>query len=117
MGTLKVKNLIVRSNVGFDPHVSDYRQDLVVNLSINYNSFVEEESDNPADAFQVNKLIKEIMGRADNSHFNLLEAFTRMLLNTILEFPRVESVEIEAKTEQSVRFPGEMSFVLSGSNR
>ncbi len=117
MGTLKIKNLLVRSNVGFEPHIQDYQQDLLVSIRVAYNSFLEEESDNPSDAFQVKPLVKEIMGRAESGHFNILESFTRMVLNTILEFPRVESGEVEVQKVKSIQFSGELSFILSGSNR
>ena len=117
MGLLTIKKLLVRSHLGFDPHVSSHTQDLIINISVNYNSFLEEESDNPADAFDIVQLTNEIIGRAENSHFNLLEAFTRMVLNTVLEFKRVESAKVEVKKLQSIEFSGELSFVLEGSNR
>ncbi len=117
MGILKVNNLLVRSNVGFDPHLSHYQQDLLINLEVEYNSFVEEESDDPGDAFDIQQLIKEINGRAETGHFNLLEAFTRMVLNTTLEFARVEKAIVEVKKVQSIQFSGELSFTLSGSKR
>ena len=116
MGTLKVNKLLVGSHVGYDPHLSNYKQDIQVSFTVHYNSYVEEESDDPVDAFDTNKLVKEVMGRAESSHFNLLEAFCRMVLNTILEFPRVDRAEVEAKIVQSVPFKGERAFVISGSN-
>ncbi len=117
MGTLKINNLLVKSNVGFELHIQDYQHDLEVNINIDYNSILEEGSDDPADAFNVKRLIKEVIGRAESGHFNLLEAFTRMLLNTILEYPRVDKAEVEVKRLNTNQFAGELSFVLSGSNR
>ncbi|SMO79628.1 hypothetical protein SAMN06265379_1081, partial [Saccharicrinis carchari] len=32
-------------------------------------------------------------------------------------YPRVESATVEVKLEKRVQFTGELSFVLSGSNR
>ncbi|TLX70851.1 FolB domain-containing protein [Labilibacter sediminis] len=117
MGVLNIKKLLVRSHLGFDPHASSHTQDLMINISISYNSFLEEESDNPADAFDIVQLTNEIIGRAENSHFNLIEAFTRMVLNTVLEFDKVESAKVEVKKLQAIQFSGELSFVLEGSNR
>lgn len=117
MGVLTIQKLLVRSHLGFDPHLSNYTQDLIINVRINYNSFLEEESDNPDDAFDISQLTKEIIGRAESSHFNLLQAFTRMVLNTVLEFNRVERARVEVIKTRSIQFSGELSFVLESSNR
>jgi D-erythro-7,8-dihydroneopterin triphosphate epimerase len=116
MGVLAINNMLVRSQVGFDPQVEDQSKDLYVSIHIRYNSYQEEESDNPNDAFDINSLSSEIIGRAGNSHFNLIEAFTRMVLNTVLEFSRVEEAEVEVKQMQDLKFTGELSFSISGSN-
>ena len=117
MGTLKLTNLLVRSNLGSEPHLQDYQQDLLVNITIKYSSTLGEESDDPEDALDVIRLTKEVTGRAESGHFNLLEAFTRMVLNTVLEFPRVERASVKVKKVKSIEFSGELSFILSGSNR
>ncbi|MGQ1787555.1 MULTISPECIES: dihydroneopterin aldolase [unclassified Saccharicrinis] len=117
MGTLKIKNLLVRSNVGFEPHLQDYQQDLLVTITVRYNSVLEEGSDDPSDAIDLKRMVKEIMGRAESGHFNLIEAFARMVLNTVLEETKVDSAEIEVKKVKYMQFSGELSFSLSGSNR
>ena len=117
MGTLKITNLLVSSNLGYETHLHNFRQDLLVNISLNYNRGLEEASDNPSDSLDVMRLTKEIIGMAETGHFNLLEAFTRMVLNTVLEYPRVNSATVEVIISKSIQFSGELSFVLSGSNR
>lgn len=107
---------MVRSNVGFEPHIRDYQQDLLVTISICYNSLLEEGSDDPKDAIDLNLMVKEIMGRAESGHFNLIEAFTRMILDTVLEEGRVDRAEVEVKKVKSIQFSGELSFSLSGTN-
>jgi D-erythro-7,8-dihydroneopterin triphosphate epimerase len=117
MGQLSVTNMFVRSHIGFDPKVEDHSQDLLVDITISYNSYIEEESDNPDDSFDIQQLISEIIGRAENSHFNLIEAFARMVLNTILEFKRVEEADVKVTRVKALDNSGELSFALSGLNR
>ncbi len=117
MGVLKINNLLVKCNVGYDPHQTNFQQDFIINIQVEYNSFIEEESDAPEDAFDVQQLINEIVGRAESGHFNLVEAFTRMVLNTVMEFQRIESAEVEVKRVQTIHYAAEMSFSLSASKK
>ncbi len=116
MGVFNINNMVVQSYVGFAPDVEINRQEFIINLSIAYNTVLEEQSDDPEDAFNIEGLTLEIIGRAENSHFNLLEAFARMVLNTILEFDRIESAEVEVKKVKQFKYSGQLSFKLNGSN-
>ena len=50
MGQLSVKSIRVRAYVGTDSVVENNSVDLQMNISVHYNSIIEEESDNPDDA-------------------------------------------------------------------
>jgi len=115
MGQLSVKSIRVRAYVGTDSVVENNSVDLQMNISVHYNSIIEEESDNPDDAFPIHELIQEIQGRAENSHFNLIEAFARMVLDTIFEFDRIDAAKVEVTGFSVPHTHGNLSFSLSGS--
>jgi len=117
MGKLKIKNLLLRSYVGFNPHELGKRQDLLINVNIDYKSGVEEVSDQPADAFDYRIITKEIIEKVENSRFNLLEALVRMVLDTVMAHDRVLAAEVEIDKQHALRFSESVSIILFASKQ
>ncbi len=113
MGKLKIKNLLLRSYVGFNPHEIGKRQDVMLNMTINYQSGQEELSDAPGDALDYRTITKEIIEKVENGRFNLLEALARMVLDTIMQYERVQSAEVEVDKLHALRFSESVSVTLS----
>ncbi|MBR8537194.1 FolB domain-containing protein [Carboxylicivirga sediminis] len=113
MGKLKIKNLLLRSYVGFNPHEIGKRQDVMLNITIHYASGKEELSDLPDDALDYRTITKQIIEKVENSRFNLLEALARMILDTIMQYERVQSVEVEVDKLHALRFSESVSITLS----
>lgn len=113
MGKLKIKNLLLRSYVGFNPHEIGKRQDVMLNITIHYASGSEELSDLPDDALDYRTITKQIIEKVENSRFNLLEALVRMVLDTIMQYERVQSAEVEVDKLHALRFSESVSITLS----
>lgn len=113
MGILKIKNLLLRSYVGFNPHEIGKRQDVMLNITIHYQSGHEEHSDKPEDALDYRTITKELIEKVENSRFNLLEALARMVLDTIMNNERVQSAEVEIDKPHALRFSESVSVTLS----
>ncbi len=113
MGLLLLKGLHVRGFVGSDPHMKNNDKELILNIELNYNSTLEQESDNIEDSLRLQEIIQEIIGRAENSHFNLIEAFARMVLNTVLEFKRIEQASVCVLNYKNTQIPCDICFTLS----
>ncbi len=113
MGKLKIKNLLLRSYVGFNPHEIGKRQDLMLNITINYQTGNEERSDQPEDALDYRTITKDLIDKVENSRFNLLEALARMVLDTIMAYERVLSAEVEIDKLHALRFSESVSVTLS----
>ena len=115
MGKLKIKNLLLRSYVGFNPHELGKRQDLLINIAIEYASGNEELSDKPEDALDYRTITKEIIEKVEGSRFNLLEALVRMVLDTVMENKRVLAAEVEIDKQHALRFSESVSISLSAT--
>ncbi len=113
MGLLQLNNLRVKSFVGTDPLLKNNNQELTLNIEITYFSVLEEESDNYEDAFDIKGLIQEITGRAESSHFNLIEAFTRMVMKTIFEITRVEKATVTVVDFKRPHIPCDICFTIT----
>ncbi|MBK3517391.1 FolB domain-containing protein [Carboxylicivirga marina] len=115
MGKLRIKNLLLRSYVGFNPHEIGKRQDLMFNITIDYRSGEEELSDKPEDALDYRTITKEIIDKVENSQFNLLEALARMVLDTIMAHERVQAAEVEIDKLHALRFSESVSISLAAT--
>ncbi|MCU4157802.1 FolB domain-containing protein [Carboxylicivirga sp. A043] len=115
MGQLRIKNLLLRSYVGFNPHEIGKRQDLMLNITIDYISGKEELSDEPEDAFDYRTITKEIIDKVEHSKFNLLEAMARMVLDSIMSYERVQAAEVEVDKLHALRFSESVSISLSAT--
>ncbi|TAJ15357.1 FolB domain-containing protein [Marinilabiliaceae bacterium JC017] len=113
MACLKIKDLLLRAYIGFNPHEIGKRQDLLINITIDYDSSKEELSDQPIDALDYKTITKEIIGRVEGSRFNLLESLTRMILNSIMEHDRVRKAIIEVDKLHALRFSKSVSIILA----
>ncbi|WP_439185593.1 FolB domain-containing protein [Carboxylicivirga taeanensis] len=113
MGKLRIKNLLLRTYVGFNPHEIGKRQDVMININLTYQCGNEEFTDDPKDALDYRTITKAIIEKVENSRFNLLEALVRMILDTIMSYDRVQSAEVEVDKLHALRFSESVSITLS----
>jgi D-erythro-7,8-dihydroneopterin triphosphate epimerase len=115
MATIFIKDLLLRTEVGFNPHELGKKQDLLLNISIRYYTQGEEKNDNPQDALNYRDICKEIIGLVEGSQFNLLEKVANDVADLILSMARVEEVAVEVDKPHALRFAKSVSFRLTKS--
>lgn len=113
MGTIRIKDLLVRSYIGFSEHEKGKKQDVVVNILIKYNSAKAEGSDVPSDALDYKTITKLIIDKIENTTFNLLEAQVRMVLDLIMDFNEVKFATVEIDKPHALRYSESVSFSLT----
>ncbi|WP_291856419.1 dihydroneopterin aldolase [Marinilabilia sp.] len=113
MATICIKDLLLRTEVGFNPHELGKKQDLLLNISIQYQIQGEEINDNPEDALNYRDICKEIIDLVESRRFNLLEKVANEVANFILDMSRVEEVAVEVDKPHALRFAKSVSFSLT----
>lgn len=113
MGILKIKNLLLRTCIGFNPHEIGKRQDLNLNIVIEYDSTEEELSDKPEHALDYRTICKQIINEVEGSQFNLIEALARKVLDQIMSYERIQHAEVEIDKLHALRFSESVSITLS----
>ncbi|SMO51558.1 D-erythro-7,8-dihydroneopterin triphosphate epimerase [Saccharicrinis carchari] len=115
MEIIRIKDLLLRTQVGFNKHELGKKQDLLLNVAIYYSTEGEEESDNPSQALDYRTICKKIVHMVESTHFALLEKVANDVANLILEMERVEKVNIEVDKPHALRFARSVSFTCSKS--
>lgn len=115
MAKIVIKDLLLRTQVGFNPHEVGKKQDLLLNITIEYTTQGEEVSDMPSEALNYRDICKKVIALVEGHHFNLLEKVANDVVELLFAEPRIERVEVEVDKPHALRFARSVSFSLSKS--
>jgi D-erythro-7,8-dihydroneopterin triphosphate epimerase len=117
MATIRIKNLLLRTEVGFNLHEHGKKQDLLLNIALEYHLSGEEVSDEPRAALDYRDVCKQIIELVEKNRYNLIEKVANDVAELVLSMPRVLSVNIEVDKPHALRFSQSVSFELTRSNQ
>ncbi len=117
MAQIFIKNLLLRTEIGFMEHEKGKKQDLIINIKIEFDTVGEELSDDPEMALDYRAICKKIIETIENRNFNLIESVANKVLELVLANKRVKQAEIEVDKPHALRFAESVSVKLSGQNK
>jgi D-erythro-7,8-dihydroneopterin triphosphate epimerase len=113
MAIIRVKNLLIRTFIGFNPEELVNKQDVIINLEIEVDVPDEAlKTDEPIGIYDYKKVTKRIINFVQEGRFKLLEVLSRRLLDMILEDPMVKRVRIEVDKPHALRFAESVSVEM-----
>ncbi|MGD9929659.1 MAG: dihydroneopterin aldolase [Mangrovibacterium sp.] len=113
MAKIRVKDLLLRTYIGFNPEELINKQDVIINLEI--EAIIPEEAlqaDEPDGIYNYKTITKKIIAYVQEGHFKLLEVLTQNLLNMIMEDERVVWAKVEVDKPHALRFAESVSFEM-----
>ena len=89
MTVIRVKDLSLRTFIGFKPHEKKYKQDVIIHLEVEVDtSMVESNDDYETEGFyDYRNMSKTVTKLVEESRYDLLEALTRRILDEIMSNP------------------------------
>ncbi len=118
MAKIKVKNLLLRTYIGFNPEEQVNRQDVVINFEIETDvSHKALAEDNPVDILDYKSITKKVIQLVQEGKFNLLEVLTQKILDLILENKKVRWAKVEVDKPHALRFAESVSIEMEAGNR
>lgn len=116
MARIRVKNLLLRTFIGFNPEELVNKQDVVINLEIEVSIPNEAlESDEPDGIYDYKKITKRVISYVQDGRFKLLEVLTKNLLEMIMEDDRVQWAKVEVDKPHALRFAESVSFEMEAT--
>lgn len=116
MARIRVKNLLLRTFIGFNPEELVNKQDVVINLEIEVSIPNEAlESDEPDGIYDYKKITKRVISYVQDGRFKLLEVLTKNLLEMIMEDDRVSWAKVEVDKPHALRFAESVSFEMEAT--
>lgn len=116
MAKIKIKNLLIRTYIGFNPEELVNKQDVIINIEI--EAEVPEqalESDEPLDIFDYKTITKKVIALVQEGQFKLLEVLTKRILDLAMEDKKVKWAKVEVDKPHALRFAESVSLEMEAS--
>jgi D-erythro-7,8-dihydroneopterin triphosphate epimerase len=113
MALIRIKKLLLRTYIGFNPEEIANKQDVVINIEIEAN--IPEEAlleDEPDGIYNYKTITKQIIELVQDNRFKLLEALTKNILDLIMADERVIWTRVEVDKPHALRFAESVSFEM-----
>lgn len=113
MAIIRVKNLLLRTYIGFNPEEITNMQDVVINVEIEAD--IPEEAlsaDEPVGIYNYKTTTKQIIGLVQEKRFKLLEVLTKNILDLVMADERVKWARVEVDKPHALRFAESVSFEM-----
>lgn len=113
MAIIRIKNLLVRTYIGFNPEELVNKQDVLINLTIEVKIPQQAiDSDEPIDIYDYKKVTKQIIAYVQDGRFKLLEVLTGNLLEMVISDPLVVWARVEVDKPHALRFAESVSVEM-----
>ena len=116
MAKIRIKNLLIRTYIGFNPEELVNKQDVIINLEI--EAEIPEQAmelDEPRDIFDYKIITKKIITVVQEGRFKLLEVLTKEILDLIMEDEKVRWAKVEVDKPHALRFAESVSLEMEAS--
>lgn len=112
LATINVRNLRLRTFIGFNPEETTKLQDVVINLEIDYAIAGQVLDDRVEDALDYKALTKAVIGHVEDGRFLLLEKLVADVLGICSAHPAVRRARVTIDKPHALRFADSVSLAL-----
>jgi len=110
---IKIKNLHLRTFIGFKEWEREKKQDILVNLELVIQDETAVRTDMVSDSVDYKKIKYSIVDSVEQGSFNLLERLAGHILDIVMENEKVARATVELDKPHALRFADSVSIVLS----
>lgn len=110
--TINIRNLRLRTLIGFNPEERVKKQDVILNIEIQYSIDNEVLQDNVDEALNYKVITKKVIKHVEQGQFLLLEKLVAEVLAICSEHPSVRSSKVTIDKPHALRFADSVSLTL-----
>jgi len=110
---IRIQNVRLRTIVGVYEHERKHKQDVVINVELDYDGARAAETDRLEDAVDYAAIKLRILELVSTSRFQLLEALAERILRAVLDDAKVQSATVEVAKPGALRFCDAVSVCVS----
>jgi len=106
---IKIENLRLRTIIGVYDWEKENRQDLIINVTIDFDGRRAAESDSIDDTLDYKAISKKIISFVETNDFNLLERVAGGICDIVFEDPAVRWASVKVEKPGALRFADSVS--------
>lgn len=106
---IRIKNLRLRTHIGFKEHEIGKQQDVVINIEIDADLDEAASSDAPERTLDYKVITKQVIALVEESEHDLLEALVDKVADIAFEDKRVRMARVEIDKPHALRFADSVS--------
>jgi D-erythro-7,8-dihydroneopterin triphosphate epimerase len=110
--TITIRNLRLRTFIGFNPDEMTKRQDVVINIEIDYAIGGSVLDDRVEDALDYKAVTKRVIEHVEEGRFLLLEKLVADVLGICSEHTAVRRARVSIDKPHALRFADSVSLTL-----
>ena len=99
-----IKDLRLRTIIGFNDIETKEKQDVVITISYKYNAQKAIDADDVKLGFNYKTLTKKIIGFVEGAHFKLLEALAQGIFDIVIENKELKDISVKVEKPGALRF-------------
>ncbi len=108
--SIHIKNLRLRTYIGFNKEELIKKQDVIININIDYDASKSMLSDLVDDAYNYKVLTKKIIVQVESNQFNLLEKMAAEIMDIVKTDDSVLQAKVEIDKPHALRFADSVSI-------
>ena len=113
LATIRITNLKLRTIIGIYDWERETKQDIVINITINYDARTAGVGDNIKDAIDYKAITKTIIKKVEGSSFFLLEKLAKTILDLVMDNHLIKDATVRVDKPLALRFADSVSVELS----
>jgi len=112
IATISIKNLRLRTYIGFNEEEKTKKQDVIVNIQLRYDATAAAESDSVDDACNYKILTKQIIELVESKSFDLLEKMAGDIIALVAQADEVLEATVTIDKPHALRFADSVSVAM-----
>lgn len=110
--TIHIQNLRLRTFIGFNPEEREKKQDVVIDIVINYEITPAVLEDQVENALNYKTITKRVIQHVEDGRFLLLEKLVADLVEICQQHPSVNRARVTVDKPHALRFADSVSLSL-----
>ena len=110
--TITIRNLALRTIIGFNEWEKTKKQDVVINIELDFDPRDAIKSDNVADTLDYKQIKRSVIDLVESSRYNLVEKLTHAIVEKIMENPRVHALNVTVDKPHALRFTDSVAVTM-----
>lgn len=116
MAIIRIKKIVVRTFIGFNPEELVNQQDVVINLEIEVEVPAQNlASDEPEGIYDYKTVTKQVIALVQEGRFKLLEVLAGKILGLVMLDGRIKRARVEVDKPGALRYADSVSVEMEAT--